>query len=149
MSLTWRIRVCCWSLSCLCAFPAAIPELQGHIVLSSSLFSLKLRAQPWAKCSLYHHFGLKDLTDKKKTRTLSLPNAFVYAGFVARRIERRSRAFWHKSPVRLGAQALWVSCRLDRLSRGSGWRSYLYPVISLAPAGSRLAAHARPGPADD
>ena len=32
-----------------------------------------------------------------------------------------------------GAQALWVSCGLDRLSDGSGWRSYLYPFISPAP----------------
>ena len=51
--------------------------------------------------------------------------------------------------LRHGAQALLVSCGLDRLSHGSGWRSYLYPFISSAPARSRLAAHARPGPAGD
>ena len=34
---------------------------------------------------------------------------------------------------RHGAQALWVSCGLDRLSYGSVWRSYLYPFISPAP----------------
>ena len=39
------------------------------------------------------------------------------------------------------------ACGLDRLSHGSGWRSYLYPFISPAPAGSLLAAHALPGPA--
>ena len=50
---------------------------------------------------------------------------------------------------RHGAQALWVSCGLDRLSDGSGWRSYLYPFIPPAPAGSRLAAHTRPGSAGD
>ena len=41
---------------------------------------------------------------------------------------------------------LRVSCGLEPLSDGtlSGWRSYLYPLISPAPVGSRLTAHAWP-----
>ena len=47
--------------------------------------------------------------------------------------------------------ALRVSGALERLSDagGSGWRGYLYPFISPAPAGSRLAADARPDPTGD
>ena len=48
-----------------------------------------------------------------------------------------------------GDLALRLSGGLERLSVGSGWRDYLYTFTSPAPAGSRLAAHARPGPADD
>ena len=39
--------------------------------------------------------------------------------------------------------ALRVSCWLERLSDGSGWRGYLYPLTSLAPVGLRPAALAR------
>ena len=48
-----------------------------------------------------------------------------------------------------GGLALRVSGELERLSDGSGWRGYLYPFISPAPAGSRLAADARPDPTGD
>ena len=48
-----------------------------------------------------------------------------------------------------GDLALRVSGGLERLSGGSGWRGYLYTFTSSAPVGSRLAAHARPGPAGD
>ena len=48
-----------------------------------------------------------------KNAYASLPNAFIYAGLVARRIERRSRAFWHKSLVLLGTQGRPLS-RLRR-----------------------------------
>ena len=41
--------------------------------------------------------------------------------------------------------ALRVSCGLERLSGGSGWRGSLYPFTSPAPARSRPAAHAQPG----
>jgi hypothetical protein len=43
------------------------------------------------------------------------------------------------------ATGRWVSCGLERFSGGSGWRGCLYTFIPPAPAGSRLAAHARPG----
>ena len=45
-----------------------------------------------------------------------------------------------------GDLAQRVSGGLERLSGGSGWRGYLYTFTSSAPVGSRLAAHARPGP---
>ena len=48
-----------------------------------------------------------------------------------------------------GDLALRVSGGLERLSVGSGWRGYLYTFTSPAPAGLRLAAHARTGPAGD
>ena len=47
-----------------------------------------------------------------------------------------------------GDLSLRVSGGLELNSDGSGWHCYLYPFFS-APAGSRLAAHALPGPAGD
>ena len=50
-----------------------------------------------------------------------------------------------------GDLVLRKSGGLERLSVGSGWRDYLctFTVASPAPAGSRLAAHAWPGPIGD
>ena len=49
--------------------------------------------------------------------------------------------------------ALRLSGGLERLSGGSGWRGYLYSLTLPSPPTrrpeSRLAAHARPGPAGD
>ena len=44
-----------------------------------------------------------------------------------------------------GGPGLRVSGGLERLSGGSRWRGYLHSSTPSAPAGSRLAAHARPG----